>query len=462
MAKYLVAALVVLFCCNGNALACDCGKRVPKPCQGLAATDIVFVGTLLHIDSSVSEQDGTTHPGDTVYRFRIDEKISGATGSEIGIYARPDKEGCGYMFSEGEQYVVFPKQGTDGRLYTTVCGETRSIEFAQALLIQLRAFRENRPLPSVYGILRNAEQPFGSSFVKFPGEPLANTRIQLRSEDHFLESKTDSNGVYAFQDMPAGVYQMTAELPAGLGLAHAFLDESLEPLKLPAGACFEYDVSAQATGRIQGRVLGPDGKALAFADLDLLPAGKYPDSDFRWTEFQDQRKHAGFFEFNRVKPGDYILVFNDLDKISPDTPYPRFYYPGVRELTHAEKIHIEPGQQFLGADIRVYGGHPARNITVKLVAEEGKLPNIHYVEVSGLDGSSPGEEELTSGAFAISLYTDVRYTLHGEGYCSSSGAESKTESVEVEGSDYDAKEIVLVFKGKGCAKLPKATQSEEP
>ena len=99
---------------------------------------------------------------------------------------------------------------------------------------------------------------------------------------------------------------------------------------------------------------------------------------------------------------------------------------------------------------------------MKLVAEEGKLPNIRYVEVSGLDGSSPGEEELTPGAFAMSLYTDVRYTLHGEGYCSSSGTESKTESVEVEGSDYDAKEIVLVFKGKGCAKLPKATQSEEP
>ncbi len=462
MTKYLVATLVILFCCDGNALACDCGKRFPKPCQDLAATDIVFVGTVLRIDSTVSEEGGSTHFGDTVYRFSIDEKISGTTGSEIGIYAKLDKEGCGFDFSQGGQYVVFPAKGRDGRLYTTVCSETRSIEFAQALLIQLRAMRENRPLPSVYGILRNAEQPLGSPLVRFPGEPLANTRIQLRSEDRVLESKTDSNGVYAFQDVPAGEYQMTAELPAGLELAHAFLDEPLEALKLPTGACFEYDVSAQATGRIQGSVLGPDGKALSFADLDLFPAEKYPDGEFRWSEFQDQKKHAGFFEFNRVKPGDYILVFNDLDRISPDTPYPRFYYPGVRELTHAEKIHMEPGQQFLGADIRVYGGHPARNITVKLVAEEGKLPNIHYVEVTGLDGSSPGEQELKLGIFTMSLYTDVHYTLHGEGYCSTSGTESKTESVEVEGSDFDAKEIILVFRGKGCAELPKATQSEEP
>lgn len=462
MTKYLVAALVVLFCCDGNALACDCGKRVPKPCQGLPATDVVFVGTLLHIDKAVPEEEESTRSGDPVARFRIDEKISGAMGLEIDIYPPPDKGDCGYIFSEGQQYLVFATQGSDGQLYTTVCSETRSIELAQALLAQLRAMSKNQPRPSVFGTLRNAEQPFGSLLVRFPGEPLANTRIQLRSEDGVRESKTDSNGVYAFQDVPAGEYQMTAELPEGLELAHAFLDEPLKPLKLPAGACFEYDISAQATGRIQGRVLGPDGQALTFADLDLFPVGKYPDGEFRWSEFQDQRKHAGYFEFNSVKPGDYILVFNDLDRISPDTPYPRFYYPGVRELTHAEKIHMEAGQQFLGADIRVYGGHPTRNITVKLVAEQGKLPSIHYVEVSGLDGSSPGEQELTLGVFAISLYTDVHYTLHGEGYCSTSGTESKTESVEVEGSDYGTKEIILIFKGKGCPELPKVIHGDEP
>jgi len=72
--------------------------------------------------------------------------------------------------------------------------------------------------------------------------------------------------------VPAGEYQMTAELPAGFGASTCILDEPLEALKLPTGACFEYDVSAQATGRIQGSVLGPDGKALVFADLDLFPA----------------------------------------------------------------------------------------------------------------------------------------------------------------------------------------------
>ena len=457
--KCLLATLAVLFSC-GKAWACDCGKRDPKPCQGLSATDIIFVGTVLRIDTPVSEEDGGTDFGPTVNRFRIDEMISGATGPEIDIYPRQDN--CGYPFLEGAQYVVFAFQGSDGRPHATVCGDTRKIELSQALLTKLRAMRDNQPIPSLFGILRNAEQPFGSPSVKFPGDPLANISVQLRSGDRVFESKTDSNGAYAFYGVTAGEYQMTAELPANRELAHWFLDEPLEPVKLPEGACYEYNASAQPRGRIRGRVLGPDGKPLSFADLDLFPAEKYPDGEFRWSEFQDQRDYKGFFEFNHVKPGDYILVFNDLDKIDPDTPFPRFYYPGVRELASAQRIHLESGQQFLDADIRVSGGHTARDITVKLVADEGKLPNMHYVEVSGLDGSSPGEQELTLGVYSISIFTDALYTLHGEGYCSATDTESKTEPVEVQGSDFDTKEITLVFKGKGCAEPAKASQNKEP
>lgn len=459
MIKYLLAALAVLFCC-GKAWACDCGKRKPQPCQGLSATDIIFVGTLLRIDTPVSEEDKSTGSGAQVYRFRVDEKISGTTEPEIDIHAGQNDCGHLYLFSEGAQYVVFAFQRRDGRLYVTPCGDTGSIELSQALLTKLRAMRDNRPIPSLFGILRNAEQPFGS--VKFPGDPLANISVQLRSGDRVFESKTDSNGVYAFYGVTAGEYQMTAELPANSELAHWFLDEPLEPVKLPEGACYEYNASAQPRGRIRGRVLGPDGKPLSFADLDLFPAEKYPDGEFRWSEFQDQRGHKGFFEFNHVKPGDYILVFNDLDKIDPDTPFPRFYYPGVRELASAQRIHLEAGQQFLDADIRVYGGHTARDITVKLIADEGKLPNIHYVKASGLDGSSPGEQELTLGVYSISIFTDVWYTLHGEGYCSATDTQSKTEPVEVEGSDFDTKEVTLVFKGKGCEEPPKGSNDKEP
>ena len=459
MSKHLLAALAVLFCCGGKAWACDCGRRDPTPCRGLSATDSIFVGTVLRIDTQVSEEDGNAGSGAT--RFRIDEKLSGTTGPEIDVY--PGQDNCGYPFAEGAKYVVSAFQGSDGRLHATACGDTGPIELSQALLSKFRAMRDNRPIPSLFGVLRNGGQPpYASSSVREPGEPLANTSVQLHSGEHVFESKTDTNGIYAFYGVPAGEYQMSAELPANTELTRGwFLDEPLEPVKLPEGACYEYNTSAQPTGRIRGRVLGPDGKPLSFADLGLFPAEKYPDAEFRWTEFQDQREHKGFFEFSHVKPGDYTLVFNDLDKIDPDTPFPRFYYPGVRELAAAQRIHLQSGQQFLDADIRVFGGHTARDITVKLVAEEGKLPNIHYVEVSGLDGSSPGEQELTLGVYTISIFTDVRYTLHGRGYCSATGTESETEPAEVEGSDFDTKEIALVFKGKGCVEPPKASQDKE-
>jgi len=232
VAKYLLFVLVVvMFCSGGTAWACDCGKRDPQPCQLLSATDVVFVGTVLRIDTDMFKEEESTGSPETVSRFHIDEKISGTTGPEIDLYPGLSNDGCGYPFIEGGQYVVFAFQGGKGQLYTTVCSGTRSIESAQALLVQLRAMRDNQPIPSVYGVLRNAEQPFGSPSVKFPGEPLANTRVRLRSEDRIFESKTDASGSYAFYGVPAGEYQLTADLPANLELAHAFLDAPLRPLK---------------------------------------------------------------------------------------------------------------------------------------------------------------------------------------------------------------------------------------
>jgi len=58
-------------------------------------------------------------------------------------------------------------------------------------------------------------------------------------------------------------------------------------------------------------------------------------------------------------------------------------------------------------------------------------------------------------------YKCPRPLLHGQGSCSATGTESETEPAEVEGSDFDTKEIALVFKGKGCVEPPKASQDKE-
>ena len=171
-----------------------------------------------------------------------------------------------------------------------------------------------------------------------------------------------------------------------------------------------------------------------------------------WYESQDRDK--GYFEFQNVGPGDYMIVYNNTGQIDADEPYPRTFYPGVADLKSAEIIHLEAGQKFDDADIRVSGGRPTREIIVRFVAETGEIPDINYVEGKGSDGQMTTEDDVSPGVYSISIFKDVRYELHGRGYCSATNKESTTEAVQVDGADEGTTELTLMFRGPGCPHKP--------
>jgi protocatechuate 3,4-dioxygenase beta subunit len=70
--------------------------------------------------------------------------------------------------------------------------------------------------------------------------------------------------------------------------------------------------------QIRGRVLGPDGKALPTASVELYRTGRYEDAKSGWWEFQTEN---GGFNFEHVATGDYLLVFNRQNHRDPNSPY---------------------------------------------------------------------------------------------------------------------------------------------
>jgi hypothetical protein len=448
-ARVLALLFFIVFCSQAGP-ACTCASLGPQPCHGLTATDVVFVGTVLDIENPPLDDGRAGGSGLSRYHFKIDEHIAGTESREIDIYSGRGGADCSYHFKQGRQYLVFPYRERDSRLFATICSPTRPVEDAQAILPQLRAMRDRQRVASVYGILRSAQQPYTMVSDDLLGQVLSNTRIELRSKDETFEAVTDSNGAYAFYDMPQGEYHFEGELPQHLEFAQVILGGPLPPLKLPARACFESDLTALPSGRIQGRVLASDGKPLAFAAVDLFRRDKYSaeTTNGGWYEAQDRDK--GYFEFQNVGPGDYLLVYNNSGRMDADEPYPRTFYPGVADLRNAKIIHLEAGQRLDDADIRVQGGLPTREITVRLVAETGELPDINYVEGKGSDGQSTTEQEISAGVYSISILKGVRYDFRGQGYCSATDQESTTESVEVDGSNDRATELTLTFRGAGC------------
>ena len=129
--------------------------------------------------------------------------------------------------------------------------------------------------------------------------------------------------------MHAGEYDFTARLPVRMELTHRSQTGGLARFKIPNGACYEFDVNALPTGHIHGAVLGPDGKPLGVASVELYRAGTYNDAKPGLWGFQGAQ---GQFDLDHVGPGEYILVFNRMNRTDPNSPYPRAFYPGVGDV----------------------------------------------------------------------------------------------------------------------------------
>ena len=453
VARIFSVLLLVLFCSRISA-ACTCASPSPKACPGLGPTEVIFVGTLIDIENPAPDDGGLGGPGLSRYHFTIDENIAGAQGSEIDIFSGRGGADCSYHFKQGQQYLVFPYRGDDSRLFATICSPTRPIDQAQAILPQLRAMRDHQRVASVYGILRSSQQPYEYVWDDRLDRILPNTRLELRSEDKTFVAVTDSNGAYAFYGVPEGEYHFAGELPENLEFAQVILGGPLPPLKLPTHACFESDLTALPSGRIRGRVLGPMASHL-FSQPSISSAAKNTPRKFPMADgMRHKTGTKGTSSSRTLAPGDYVLIYNSAGRIDEDEPYQRTFYPGVADLKSAKVIHLEGGQKFDDADIRVSDGRPTREIIVRLVAETGELPDINYVEGKGSDGQTTSEEAVSPGAYTISIFKDVRYEFHGQGYCSATNKETATESIQVDGSDERATELTLVFLGAGCPRNP--------
>ncbi len=483
--RALVAFLILIPLAPFPSKACTCSQAPPGKCPGLQKDDVVFLGTVTAVEdiayaaprtpdsaglpAEASPKEGT--PLDIIaarltrYHFRIDESFapSHAPGSaaEMDVFSGGDDGDCGYRFKPGQQYVVFTHQGTDNRLFATICSGTRPVGEARALLPQLRAMRSGQRVASVFGVLRRSEPPF-LALPDDPDEPLSNVSLKLRSHDDRFETSSDSDGVYSFFDVHAGTYSFTARLPVRMELTRKSLTGGLPPFKIPNGACYEYDVDALPTGHIRGSVLGPGGKPLSLASVELYRAGAYSDSRPGLWGFQGAE---GIFDLDHVGAGEYILVFNRANRMDPNAPFPRAFYPGVADLSDARPIKIKDGQQLLKVNMQLHDGYPTHLLRVQVKWQGARPPGSVTVMAKADQGESPSAQKLGDGLYQFTLFESGSYTFSAwedltprratsdrAGADCAPPARIEAEPVTVSGADLEAKSITLNLINPACGK----------
>jgi hypothetical protein len=464
----------------------------------LQKDDTVFLGTVTEVEllrtqaqpstsadgtpasDAASTAGGAAPAPVTRYHFRIDENFAGADSAELDVFSGGDDADCAFRFRKGAQYIVFPYKADDTRLFATICSGTRLASEAQALLPQLRAMRNGQRVASVFGVIRRADPPMlgppDNNDDDPPGDSpgpasgaLPNIPLKLRSRVDRFATSTDANGVYSFYDVHAGEYHLTATMPARTELSLKTLPGALPPLNLPNGACYEYDIDALPTGHIRGSVLGPDGKPLLLAAVELYRAGHYDESHPGLWSFQGAK---GVFDFDHVGPGDYILVFNRLNRRDPNAPFPRSFYPGTPDANEAEPIALKDGRQLLNVNMNLGDAFPTRKLLVRLKWNGAPPPGSIVVMAKAAHGINPAVRKISDAVYEVTLLADAVYNIsafeelapartvrrtpkgrkaaHTATPDCAAPARIETPPAEVDGSDAAEEEITLTFADPGC------------
>ena len=120
---------------------------------------------------------------------------------------------------------------------------------------------------------------------------------------------------------------------------------------------------------IRGRVLDSKGRGLEEVDIELVPVrGRRPDNFFART----QTEKGGYFEIESVPAGSYLIVVNPGGKVTAQTPFGKFYYPGTAARAGAAPVGIGAGE-FI-KNLIVTAPKTAETVTLSgvLLYEDGK------------------------------------------------------------------------------------------
>ncbi len=472
--RNLLAACVLAVGFAACALPCSCFHG---GCPGLGEKQSpVFVGTVLSVS------DVPYAPGEAPFlstrraRFQIDDSFGGiaAETREIDIYTGSGGGDCGIRFTPGERYLVTPHLGKDGLLRTGICSFTMPVSEAVSSLQLLKQLRAGRPSPSLTGRIALQNRNFEGHLGTAAPRPLASTKVRVTAGGRTWETLSDAEGVYAFYGLPAGKYQLDPVLPPGTRLSwYIGSDEPPRAVDVMASACWTHDIDVFSSGSIQGRVLDSSNRPLPDATVYLIPVGTSVSLANKQDSYSaSQNEKDGFFRFVHLDPGQYQILVNPEDVRNPAFPYPRTFYPGVREAAAAGVITVGPGEQVKDADIRLQPLFRPRTLAVRVTWADGRLIRDYvHVEAKGLRVPETEAQvrwtDRRNSIFELSLMPDEPYRIRAELVCyyshaSGMGPGEKLQTVPVDlGAKDERNEITLTLLSNACPVVPGKTLMTE-
>jgi len=457
----LLAASLFVVSFTSVGFSCSCVSS--GGCPGLGGkAGPVFLGTVLTV-TDLPRTGDHAFLSSRKARIHVDESFGGLSPDvyEIDVLTGAGGGDCGIPFKPGDVYLIDAFVGTDGLVHAGICSFTRRIDAAGVAIQILRQRRDGQPVPSLAGQIAQSDRNFEGTLGRHKPKPLANAVIRVKTDGTVYETRADAEGLYSFYDLPSGKYEFAPDLPPGTTLSwYIGSDRPLGSFELKAGACKERGIEVFQSGSIQGRVLDSSNKLLSHAFVYIVPA----DVKVLPTERQlywESQGEEGFFKIVHIPPGDYLILVNPDDSRKPDFPYPRTFYPGVRDRVAAGIISLRQGEQITGADIRIEQQFTPRHLTVRVTWADGRLiKDFVFVKAKGSVNPSARcdtrQPDLKSSVVNLSILPNEPYDVEAELVCQYAdersigpGATLKSNTVHLEPDD-GRTELFLTIPATDC------------
>jgi hypothetical protein len=204
------------------------------------------------------------------------------------------------------------------------------------------------------------------------------------------------------------------------------------------------------TGYLKGRVINPQGRPVASAEIDATSTEDVPlylRSFYEWTD------DKGRFKIG-VPPGTYVLGLNLESPPSAAFPFPPTYYPGTSDVRRAEKLSVSDRQSLNGLVIRISGRLRQRKVPVKVTWPDGKPvgdANVWLAEISNPRAVVGGAVSHTAadGTFDLIGFEGIGYFIHADIYAKPRYTPYCAAVKTLEPGDLATDQLVMVLSRKG-------------
>jgi hypothetical protein len=349
---------------------------------------------------------------ETRVKFRVGEVFKGLPEATQEVWIDPGSyTSCYASYELGTEFLVFAYSrqsgSTDSPATTEVepgppekplppgfnantpvylapeCSGTRPVSFAQEDIQWLRRWRAGRTHTSISGNV------IDGSFQ----QPLSDVAIVAKNETKAYSTKTDADGKWSIESVPAGSYQLTARLAKYRAGFTGLVDVN-------ANSCATWRMWMEASGAIPVRVVDAQGRPVAGVELNVakLSNGK--------PEFGTYKKNSseadGRFVFTELPSGDYIVGVNLHSVPSVEVPYERTFLPGSRDLKGAQVIRLGAGERAAPVKLRLPPKIGVRTIRVRVRDIEGrKAEDGLYVFAEGPDDAETETAQTDRNGVAV-------------------------------------------------------------